>query len=339
MLPAIFGIAGLTLTDAETAFFRSVQPLGLILFARNVADRQQLRALTDALRELTGRDDLPILIDQEGGPVARLDPPEWMLYPAAADLARGFREDSSRAARLVEVNYEALALDLAEVGINVNCAPVLDVLTDLTHRVISNRAFGADSAQVAQLGRACLRGMALGGVAGVIKHIPGHGRASLDSHEALPVVHAMDRQLDHDLRPFMQLADAPMAMTAHVKYTAWDHDHCATLSPAVIRDVIRARVGFDGLLMTDDLDMKALHGSVPELAAQAIAAGNDVVLNCWAKMDDMEGIAAVLPPATPDCLRRLAAAQLRTCGSAAVIAERQRALLQIRDDLLEVRAS
>jgi beta-N-acetylhexosaminidase len=337
MLPAIFGLTGLALTDAERSFFRSADPLGFILFARNVADRAQLRALTDELRSLTGRDDLPILVDQEGGRVARLGPPDWLIYPAASDLAKGFHEDPTRTVRLVEINFEALALDLFEVGISVNTAPVLDVLTDITHQVIGDRAFGAEGMQVARLGRACLNGLRLGGVAGVIKHIPGHGRASLDSHEALPVVHTMDRQLDRDLLPFMQLADAPMAMTAHVKYTAWDSDNCATLSRSVIHEVIRSRIGFDGLLMTDDLDMKALKGSVPELAVEAIAAGNDVVLNCWAKMEDMEGIASALPSATPKCLERLQAAMrgLSPVVSRATISERQIALLDERDRLMQ----
>lgn len=336
MLPAIFGIAGLTLSDAERSFFRSAEPLGFILFSRNVADREQLRALTNELRTLTGRDNLPILIDQEGGRVARLGPPEWLIYPAAVDLARGFHDDPARVSRLVEINFEALALDLFEVGINVDTAPVLDVLTDITHKVIGDRAFGADGVQVARLGRHCLNGLRLGGVAGVIKHIPGHGRASLDSHEGLPVVHAMDRQLDRDLYPFMQLADAPMAMTAHIKYTAWDTDLCATLSKPVIHEVIRSRIGFDGLLMTDDLDMKALNGTVPELAAAAIAAGNDVVLNCWAKMDDMEGIAAALPAASDQCLSRLQRAMsgLTPSLSKATIATRLAALLDERDRLL-----
>lgn len=336
MLPAIYGIAGRTLSDAERSFFRSAEPLGFILFARNIADRAQVRALTDELRTLTGRDDLPILIDQEGGRVARLGPPEWLIYPAASDLARGFHDDPARVSRLVQINFEALALDLFALGINVNTAPVLDVLTDITHKVIGDRAFGVDGNQVARLGRDCLEGLRLGGVAGVIKHIPGHGRASLDSHEALPVVHAMDRQLDRDLYPFMQLADAPMAMTAHVKYTAWDPDFCATLSHTVIHDVIRSRIGFAGLLMTDDLDMKALKGSVPELAAAAIAAGNDVVLNCWAKLDDMEGIAAALPTASADCLQRLQRAMsgLTPVIGQPSVATRQAALLDERDRLL-----
>ncbi len=336
MLPAIFGIEGLALTDAEQAFFRSANPLGFILFARNVDNREQLRALTDSLRNLSGRDNVPILIDQEGGRVARLKPPEWLAFPAAAELAKHWLTDPLRACRATALNYEALALDLAEVGINVSCAPVLDVLTQATHHVIGDRAFGSDPQQVARLGQACLDGLAMGGVMGVIKHIPGHGRGNLDSHHRLPVVSTPDRLLDMDLEPFERLARAPMAMTAHVLYQAWDRDRCATLSPIVIKDVIRARIGFDGLLLTDDLDMKALEGSVPALAAQALAAGCDVALNCWAKLDDMEGIAGVLPSADAACEARLqrAVEGLRPHGGGISLRERQARLLAARDRLL-----
>lgn len=336
MLPAIFGIAGLTLTDAEQAFFRSVNPLGFILFARNVADRAQLRALTDSLRTLSGRDDVPILIDQEGGRVARLKPPHWPAYPPAAALASGWLTDPARACRATALNYEALALDLAEMGVNVSCAPVLDVLTEATHHVIGDRAFGSDPVQVAALGQACLDGLAAGGITGVIKHLPGHGRATLDSHHELPVVSSPGAQLDEDLLPFKRLSQAPMAMTAHVRYQAWDGDRCATLSPVVIKDIIRTRIGFDGLLLTDDLDMKALQGSVPERAAQALAAGCDVALNCWAKLDDMEGIAAALPDADSTCQSRLrrAVAGLRPAEHSQALRERQRCLLAARDRLL-----
>lgn len=336
MLPAVFGLSGSVLNDAERAFFRDANPLGFILFARNVDNRTQLRALTDDLRALSGRDDLLILVDQEGGRVARLAPPAWPAYPPAGDMAKLWYEDAELAQRVVAINYEALALDLVEAGINVTCAPVLDVVSEVTHEVIGDRAFGADPIQVARLGRACLDGLALGGVAGVIKHIPGHGRANLDSHHLLPVVHASDRMMDDDLLPFTRLADAPIAMTAHIQYEVWDSEHCATLSETIIRDVIRARIGFDGLLLTDDLDMKALSGSIPELAAASLQAGCDVALNCWGRMEDMEGIAAALSPAGEDCRRRLANAArgLRVYPENVNIRQRQAELIARRDDLL-----
>lgn len=336
MLPAIFGLSGPVLTADEIDLFKAVEPVGFILFARNIQNRQQLRALTDSLRELVGRDNLPILIDQEGGRVARLGPPEWQRWPEAELFARLHCVDPHKARRAAQANYEALGLDLAEVGINVNCAPVLDVVQPDAHDIIGDRAFGTDPIIIADLGQAVLNGLEAAGVVGVIKHIPGHGRAMADSHEDLPVVAASDDDLNLDLAPFIALSHAPMAMTAHILYTAWDPRHCATLSPAIIRGIIRERIGFDGLLMSDDLDMKALKGSVPELAHAAIESGCDVVLNCWGKMGDMRGIATRLPEATVECRRRLteSVAHLQPLGESANIQERQRELIAERDSLL-----
>ena len=336
MLPAIFGLSGLELTDDERELFRSSDPLGFILFARNIDSPTQVLALTDALRELSGRADLPILVDQEGGRVARLGPPHWRGWPPAREFADAFARDPERARAAALCNYQALALDLVALGITVDCAPVLDVPVPGAHDIIGNRAFGEDPATIATLGAALLEGFSRVGVVGVIKHIPGHGRSRADSHEALPRVSAPAQELQRDLQPFRALADAPMAMTAHIVYEAWDEQHCATLSPRIIRDVIRGDIGFDGLLMSDDLDMKALAGPVPQRGAAALQAGCDVALNCWGRIDDMRGLAEVLPSASADCLRRLTSAMSITAAAPDLrdIAAQQQELLARRDALL-----
>jgi beta-N-acetylhexosaminidase len=291
MLPVIYGLSGLTLTPHERDFFRDADPLGYILFRRNVADRAQLRALTDSLRALSGRDDLPILIDQEGGRVARMVPPEWPAFPAGSAFARLWNIAPSSAIAAAKANAHAIALTLAEVGITVDCAPLLDVGTPDMTPMIGDRVYGDAPMQVAAIGRAVLDGLAAGGVVGVVKHMPGHGRAQVDSHLELPRVNAGADELEVDLEPFRTLSGAPMGMTCHCVFDAWDADRPATLSPTVIADVIRDRIGFDGLLMTDDIDMKALSGTAGEKAAGALAAGCDVVLDCWARMDEMVEIA------------------------------------------------
>ena len=337
MLPAIFGLSGLELTDDERELFRSSDPLGFILFARNIDTPTQVLALTDALRELSGRADLPILVDQEGGRVARLGPPHWRGWPPAREFADAFARDPERARAAALCNYQALALDLVALGITVDCAPVLDVPVPGAHDIIGDRAFGEDPATIATLGAALLEGFSRVGVVGVIKHIPGHGRSRADSHEALPRVSAPAQELQRDLQPFRALADAPMAMTAHIVYEAWDEQHCATLSPRIISDVIRGDIGFDGLLMSDDLDMKALAGPVPQRGAAALQAGCDVALNCWGRIDDMRGLAEGLPAAAADGLRRLASAMSIAAAAPELrdIAAQQQELLARRDALLE----
>ena len=337
MLPAIFGLSGLELTDDERELFRASDPLGFILFARNIDSPTQVLALTDALRELSGRADLPILVDQEGGRVARLGPPHWRGWPPAREFADAFARDPERARVAALYNYQALALDLVALGITVDCAPVLDVPVPGAHDIIGDRAFGEDPATIATLGAALLEGFSRVGVVGVIKHIPGHGRSRADSHEALPRVSAPAQELQRDLQPFRALADAPMAMTAHIVYEAWDEQHCATLSPRIISDVIRGDIGFDGLLMSDDLDMKALAGPVPQRGAAALQAGCDVALNCWGRIDDMRGLAEVLPSASADCLRRLTSAMSIAAAAPDLrdIADQQQELLARRDALLE----
>jgi beta-N-acetylhexosaminidase len=315
MIPAIFGLSGLTLTDDERAFFRDSDPAGYILFGRNISNREQLRRLTDDLRSLDGRAHLPILIDQEGGRVARMKSPEWPDFPSGSAFDALYERAPASAIEAARLNAMALASMLSEVGITVDCLPLLDVRQPGASDVIGDRALGSEPMRVAALGRAILSGLQDGGVVGIVKHIPGHGRALLDSHEELPVVTASDRDLQSDLAPFAALRDAAMAMTCHVVFNAWDPERPATLSPLIIDSVIRQRIGFHGLLMTDDLDMKALSGDVPGRAAAAIAAGCDIALNCWGKMDDMVGIAEALDPIGERSLSRLEGAMDRIAGS------------------------
>ena len=333
MLPVIFGLSGTVLSADERDFFKAVNPAGFILFARNVDHPAQLRALTDDLRAISGRDRVPILIDQEGGRIARLRAPHWRTWPSAATLAQGI--DLARAIERVQCNYEALGLELAAMGITVTCAPVLDVPQPDAHDVIGDRAFATDPECVAVLGRACLDGLHLAGVEGVIKHIPGHGRATSDSHERLPRVAASDEALQWDCQPFAALADASMAMTAHVVYEAWDSEHCASVSTRIISEQIREHIGFDGLLISDDLDMKALAGDIPSRAVAVLQAGCDIALNCWGRLDDMRGIAERVPAITTPAARRLEAAtqRCRIASDSAALAARIDALSARRDAL------
>ena len=332
MIPAIFGLSGTVLTDDERAFFGECDPAGYILFGRNVEDRTQLRALTDSLRALHGREKLLVSIDQEGARVARMKPPEWLAFPSGEVFDRLYDIAPASAIEAARANAEALAIDLAEVGITVDYYPVLDVRQAGAHDVIGDRALGAEPMRVAALGRAILDGLARAGVAGCIKHMPGHGRSHCDSHKELPVVDASEEQLETDLQPFRALADTPIGMTAHIRYTAWDDDNPGTLSSFVVGEIIRKRIGFTGLLLTDDLDMDALSGTVPERAERAIAAGCDIALNCWAKMDDMACIAEKLPDMAEQTRTRLDWA-LKSVGSS-TMANDQRELIAKRDELL-----
>ena len=308
MKPVIYGMSGLVLNREEIAFFKDADPAGYILFKRNIADRTQVRRLTDSLRELSGRADLPILIDQEGGRVSRMQPPEWPDFPSGAAFDALYDIAPSSAIEAARANAQAIALTLAEVGVNVDCLPLLDVRQPETTPAIGDRALGADPMRVAALGRAVLDGLHAGGVVGVVKHMPGHGRAGVDSHYELPVVKASAADLQSDLAPFHALSGAVMGMTAHVVYTAWDAENPATLSPTVISDVIRGEIGFDGLLMSDDIDMKALRGTAGQKAARAVAAGCDLALDCWARMDEMVDIARSLDDISERSRARLDAA-------------------------------
>ena len=314
MTPLILGLAGPELTPAERNFFAQAVPAGYILFRRNVVDRAQLRRLTDDLRLLAGRDDLPILIDQEGGRVARMRPPEWPEFPTGEAFDRLYDIAPISAMEAARANAQALGVMLREVGITVDCLPLLDVRQAGAHDIIGDRALGSDPMRVASLGRHVLDGLREGGVVGVVKHVPGHGRALADSHVELPVVGAPAEALETDLQPFAALNWAPMAMTAHVVYTAWDADRCASLSPIIIRDIVRGRIGFDGLLMSDDLGMQAMAGSFAERTAGVVAAGCDVALHCSGNMAEMEECAGAVGEIT-------SAARIRLDRAMATIAE------------------
>jgi beta-N-acetylhexosaminidase len=296
MQAAIYGLEGWAIKDDERRFFRDCDPAGFILFARNCNNAEQLLCLTDSLRELTGRDDVPILIDQEGGRVARMRPPQWPAFPAAEKFANLYRVAPSSAIEAARANARALALMLRSAGINVNALPLLDVRQEGASDIIGDRSLGSEPMQVAALGRAVLDGMASAAVIGIIKHMPGHGRALVDSHKELPVVTASPDELEIDLEPFERLSSAPMGMTAHVVYTAWDPERPSSLSPIVIHDIIRERIGFDGLLMSDDLGMEALKGDFGTRAAGVIAAGCDLALHCSGKMEEMIAVASAVPP-------------------------------------------
>jgi len=291
MTPAIFGISGLDLTADERAFFREADPAGYILFARNCETRDQLRRLTDDLRSIHGRDRLIVSIDQEGGRVVRMKPPEWPRYPAGQAFARLFEVAPASAIEAARANAEAMGRELALVGISVDYHAPFDVRRPETDNVIGDRALGSDPMQVAALGRAVIDGLGRAGVVGCLKHMPGHGRATVDSHKELPRVDATAEELEVDIEPFRTLASHPLGMSAHIVFTDWDAQNPATLSETVIRDIIRGAIGFDGLLLTDDIDMQALEGTIPERAERALAAGCDIVLNCWARLDDMTAIA------------------------------------------------
>lgn len=332
MKPVIFGVSAPSLTDDERAFFKEANPLGFILFKRNCVDRVQMRALTDSLRDVTGREDVPILLDQEGGRVSRMVPPVWPDFPAGAAFNALYEKAPISAIEAARHNYHALALMLHEVGVNVNAAPLLDVSQPETTSAIGDRAFGADPMQVAALGRAALEGLQRGGVVGIVKHIPGHGRALVDSHLELPRVTADAAALAHDIEPFAALNHAPMAMTCHLMFEAWDMERPATLSPTIISKIIRERIGFDGLLMTDDIDMKALSGTPGQKATQALAAGCDVVLDCWARMEEMVEIVNLIPDASERCETRLARAMATVAAGAQ--GPDMLELLAYRDELL-----
>jgi beta-N-acetylhexosaminidase len=337
MIPAIFGISGPQLTADERAFFRECDPAGYILFGRNCVDPKQLRALTDDLRSIHGRERLLVSIDQEGGRVARLRPPLWAGYPAGAAFEALYALAPASAIEAARANAFAMGLELSAMGITVDYHPPLDLRVPGAHDVIGDRAFGSDPMQVAALGRAVLEGLAAGGVAGCIKHMPGHGRTDVDTHKALPTVTASAAELEDDLTPFRTLNHALIGMTGHLVFTAWDAENPATLSPTVIRDVIRGSIGFDGLLLTDDIDMEALGGTIPERAARAHAAGCDIILNCWAKRGDMEGICEVLPAMSEATSARLERALAGT-RVADAIAPQAAELLAKRDALLALTA-
>ncbi|WP_165361479.1 beta-N-acetylhexosaminidase [Lichenibacterium ramalinae] len=312
----VCGCAGTALDDAELAFMAETRPWGLILFRRNVDTPDQLRALAASFRAAVGRADAPVLVDQEGGRVQRLTQPHWPRYPAAARFAALHAADPAGAARLARLGGELLARDLSDCGITVDCAPVLDLPVPGSSPVVGDRAFGGEPGTVAALARAFADGLAAGGVLPVMKHVPGHGRAAVDSHHELPVVTAERSALARDFAPFRALADLPMAMTAHVVFTALDPDRPATTSPSVIRDIVRGEIGFDGLLLSDDLSMQALRGTLGERAAAAAAAGCDILLHCNGIMEEARAVAAAAPALAGRAAERADAALARRTAPA-----------------------
>lgn len=320
MQPLFLGIAGLALNDDERALFRAANPAGYILFKRNVDSPDQVRALTQSLRDLAGR-DVPILIDQEGGRVARLRPPHWPEFPTGERFGLLYDKAPITAIEACRLNALALAALLKDLGINVDCLPLLDVRDTQGHDIIGDRSFGTEPMVVSALGKAVLDGFRAGGICGVVKHIPGHGRARADSHLELPVVTASREELERDFEPFRRLAEAPMAMTAHITYTALDAARCATLSPDVI-DFIRNDIGFGGLLMSDDLGMHALgnpqsgghppgSNALQDFGARALAsldAGCDIALHCSGDFNEMRSIVEAAPVMSDAAATRLAAA-------------------------------
>jgi beta-N-acetylhexosaminidase len=305
MQAAIYGFEGLELTAEERDFFKDAEPAGFILFKRNCDTQDQLLRLTHSLRDLTARDDVPILIDQEGGRVARMKAPEWPAFPPAQRFAHLYRAAPSSAIEAARSNARAIGLMLRSAGVNVNALPLLDVRQEGASDIIGDRALGAEPMQVAALGRAVLDGLASAGVVGIVKHIPGHGRALVDSHHQLPIVTASAEDLESDLEPFERLSSAPMGMMAHVVYTAWDAERPASQSPFVIEKIVRERIGFDGFLMSDDSNMNALTGSPAERAATCVRAGCDVALPCSGVLAENMAIAEQLPSLTPEGADRL----------------------------------
>lgn len=302
MAPAalIFGCEGPRLSARERAFFRAADPWGFIIFARNVEDPAQLSALTADLREAVGR-AAPVLVDQEGGRVQRLRPPHWRQFPPARAECAGRKLEA--AAEALVLRYRLIADELSACGVDVNCAPLLDVAAPELHDAIGDRALGPDPATVAALGHAVRRGLMAGGVLPVMKHLPGYGRAVVDPHLSLPVVDAPRAELIRDFAPFRAHADAPMGMTAHLLLTAVDDEYPATFSGPCI-DLIREEIGFDGLLMTDDIGMGALEGSIGERVAACLQAGCDIALHCNGDIAEMEEAAGAAGPLAGDALRR-----------------------------------
>ncbi len=305
----ISGVAGDVLSPAEAAFFRSSRPAGLILFLRNCISHEQIRRLVGDVRDAVGADDFLVLIDQEGGRVQRLRPPLGRALPAANAYALLYGEDRDGAQEAAFLAARLLADDLIALGINTDCAPVLDVPVSGAHDIIGDRAYGREPLQIAALARSVADGCMAGGVLPVIKHIPGHGRATKDSHHDLPVVTEPRAVLSAtDFAPFKALRDMPAAMTAHVVFTAIDDANPASTSRRVTEEVIRDEIGFDGLLMSDDLSMKALSGSLADRARAVLAAGSDVALHCNGVLAEMEEVASAVPMLSGEALRRYRAA-------------------------------
>lgn len=299
------GCSAHELTDDERAFFRESRPCGLILFRRNCGDPDQVRRLAGEAAEAAGGQAFLVLVDQEGGRVRRLRPPAWRDYPSARAFAQLYLDDGETGLEAVRLAAQLVAADLRDAGITVNCAPVLDLSVPGAHDIIGDRAYGSDPETVIALGRAAAEGYMAGGVVPVIKHIPGHGRARADSHESLPVIDTPLQDLEaSDFAPFAAMRDMPAAMTAHLLFTALDRERPVSVSARIIGEVIRGSIGFDGLLFSDDLSMKALDGTLGQRATGAIAAGCDIALHCNGNLREMQEIAEVVPELRGKGLKR-----------------------------------
>ena len=301
----ITGVSGLTPTHDEREFIRAERPWGFILFRRNIENPPQVSVLVSELRDLVGDADAPVLIDQEGGRVQRLGPPHWPVYPPGAVFGALYDIDSQLGLTAARLSSRLIAADLTDLGINVDCLPLADVPVQGADAVIGNRAYGTDPNKVARIARAVTDGLEQGGVLPVLKHIPGHGRATADSHFRLPTVDTPRSELERtDFAAFQPLSDLPMAMTAHVVFSALDPVHPATTSATIIEQVIRGAIGFQGLLMSDDVSMNALAGSIAERTRAIVAAGCDMVLHCNGNLAEMREVAAVTPGLTGRALQR-----------------------------------
>lgn len=306
----VLGVEGTELSNWEKGFFREAEPFGFILFARNVTDRKQIKALTDQLRDVVGNINVPIFVDQEGGRVMRLKPPHWRKIPAAGIFGKLFQTAPENAREAAYVNARLMAADLREAGFNITCAPVLDIRFSGMSDVVGDRSYGATVEQIVPLASAVAAGLMDGGIAPVIKHIPGHGRASVDSHKDLPVVTASREDLNRlDFEPFRQMKDVVAAMSAHLLFTAIDDQRPGTVSAKVISEIIRGDIGFENLLISDDLSMEALGGSIASRTHECLAAGCDIALHCNGKRLEMEEVVSMAPKLSGVSLTR---AQLLT---------------------------
>jgi beta-N-acetylhexosaminidase len=315
-LPLIFGCSGPVLLADEKSFFKEVSPVGFILFSRNIESPDQLKSLVSDLKDLGGSSIVPILIDQEGGRVARLRPPHWQSYPPAQTFGDLFISNPIKALESTFNNYLSLSTELTELGINVNCAPCMDLYFDFAHDIIGNRSFGGDPDQVVNLAFSVIEAQSQSGVISVIKHLPGHGRALSDSHLELPHVDTLPLDLQESdfkvfeklcqkLKPLEDLKNRVWGMTAHIVYNGIDEKKPATQSKPIVQDVIRGHIGFEGILMSDDLSMKALEGSFEERAKESLEAGCDIVLHCNGLREEMEAVARGCPEASPSLLNRI----------------------------------
>ena len=301
----ITGVSGLELNAAEREFIRTQRPWGFILFKRNIEAPAQVIRLIDELRKELGEPDAPVLIDQEGGRVQRLGPPHWPVYPAGSVLGRLYDIDRALGLAAARLSARLIAADLGDLGVSVDCLPLADVPVAGADAVIGDRAYGTEPDKVAAIARAVTEGLEQGGILPVLKHIPGHGRATADTHFKLPVVETSKMELERtDFAAFQPLADLPMAMTAHVVFSALDSAHPATTSATIILQVIRGVIGFQGLLMSDDVSMNALAGSIAERTRAIIAAGCDMVLHCNGKLDEMREVAREVPELSGEALQR-----------------------------------